>query len=443
MIFFPLHALSCFTKSSLAADSSGQTALNADNPNNKVDSLQILAMKPMKPLPGVLPSFLETCKSWPTERAWAYSIGRALGSEKDTLTQTKIEDDVKSLIIHPWKIFKFLKDFGATDYESDKNCSPKTIEENIFPRLFNIILFNNKLTSVNETTTLEEFRQLFAPCVISTEGMITVDIAILYWLDEEIQNTSGSSPFRIEVSVLESLCALSLYPQVEEYCSNTLMKVLCSVHRSNNLNIEKKLFFSSLNIIKQLDPCPIRTAIEKLAVKIFNVIYEPSKPSSHNVMLECKIRLGHGHEFLNLLETLVPAENLQHIKASHQQIATSIPEVFSLNNASFISSLDVQFFQSAIVSKDKLQLKWEQEKAISTNSIQMQELLASSSIGLTATESRLFIMCHLQLPETIWNEIKSCASWKQLDMLMKRLSLTYGMTFLKSSFNFIIFYQNF
>ena len=161
---------SFFAASSLAAKSSNRAAPHADkyNPNSKVDSLQMLAMKSVKPVLGVLPKFLETCKSWPTERAWAYSIGRALGSEKDTLTLTKTKDNKKQLLVHPAKIFEFLWNLRDGVWKPDENSSANTFGENIFPRLFDMEVLRCKLASLNKPQTLERIRHLLATCVIST-----------------------------------------------------------------------------------------------------------------------------------------------------------------------------------------------------------------------------------------------------------------------------------
>lgn len=432
MIFLPL-ALSCFAALLLAADKcdSADSSLN-----DKVESLQILAMKHLKPHVDVLPSFLETCKSWTTEIAWAYSIGRALGMEKKVLTQTSTKDNTKILLIHPEKVFAFLQDFEA----AVNKYSAKTIGKDIFTRLFNMDLLRNKLTSLSEPQTLEKIRNLFALCVISTAGMVTLDLAILNWLDQEVQDTFGKEHFYVEPFVIESLCALSIHPQVEEYCTDKIMRVIGGIQSSSKN--EWSFFFSFLNIIKQLDPCPIRTAIGQLAVMIFKEIYQPD---SENFVLECRLQLGHGHEIFKLLETFVPAEEIQLVEASLQQIA-NIPEVFSLNDVWRIMMdlpdfkivfLDKQFVQIAIVSEDN-KLEWEHTETISTNMVefQMQEVSGNSSFGAMGTlpKSRIFIMYRLQLPATILNEIKSCTDYEPLQQLMKRLCLTYGMTFFKGEF---------
>ena len=71
-------------------------------------------MNHLKPLLGLLPSFLESIKGWSTEMAWAYSIGHSLGLEKSTLTQANTEDNAKILLIHPEKIFEWMGVMGAT-----------------------------------------------------------------------------------------------------------------------------------------------------------------------------------------------------------------------------------------------------------------------------------------------------------------------------------------
>ena len=439
MILFPLIALSCFVASSLAADNSSRAAPDEDkpSPNNRLDSLQILSIKSLKPVLGVLPKFLVTCKSWSTERAWAYSLGLSLGMKKDMLTQTSTKDNAKILKIHPAKVCESLCDLGATVWKPNENSLAISVEKDIFPRLFNMELVRTKLASLNETISLKKFRELFAPCLISTEGMITVDVAILNWLDQEIQDTSGNEPLKIDPYVLEPLCALSLYPHVEAYCTDNIMRVIGSLNWSTNSDTEEKFFFSFLSIIKQLDPCPIRTAIEELAARTFKDIF---MPSSQFPVLDSRVRLGHGHEFLNLLETSVSVKELHLESAFYQKIVKTL-RAFSMSDArnmdlSRSDRFDILFFAKqylhcANFSEGKL--KWEQTaRERTTWHIRLQPLPVNTSIGAVGTnlESRLVISSRFKLPATIWNEIKSCTDFEQLQILMRPLCLTYRMTFL-------------
>lgn len=258
-----------------------------------------------------------------------------------------------------------------------------------------------------------------------------MDIAILNWFDQEIQDSFGNDPFLVEPSVVGPMCALSLYPQVEVYCTDSILRVVDSVSiDSKNSNL---YFVSFLNIIKQLDSGPIRTAIAKLAVKTYKLF---RKPTSLNVVLECKILYGVDHEFVKLLEESVPAEELRIVDASYGQIATFVPEIFSLSDfwrldnfkpSFIIPFLDEQYLNSAILSEAKL--KWENMEVNSTFFIQFSKQPLPETL-------RLFIFCRFQLQTSVWNEIKSYDNWEQLQQLMKRLSLTYGMTVIMSPFSF-------
>lgn len=49
-------------------------------------------------------------------------------------------------------------------------------------------------------------------------------------------------------------------------------------------------------------------------------------------------------------------------------------------------------------------------------------------------DSRMYIISLLPLPDIVMSEIKACTSWDQL-LKLRRFSLIYGMTILKTTFS--------
>jgi hypothetical protein len=132
----------------------------------------------------------------------------------------------------------------------------------------------------------------------------------------------------------------------------------------------------------------------------------------------------------------VPAEELQIIDISYQRIAKTIPQIFSLKDICCLDLFSTNSFmtlfnmdlQSAVISNGIL--KWDQSETVYTDFIEFMKQ--------PRPETRMFILCDMELQDSVWNEISSCSNWKRLQYLLKRLSLTYGMAFLTTSFSYVL-----
>lgn len=402
---------SFFAATCLASNSSIDCASNSSlkNDNNaNIGSLQTLIIKRH---PHMIPSFLNSIKGWDKEMAWAYSFGRGLGGAKSMLVKIEVEDGVGYMKVQPRDLFMFL--------------SFQDFANGFLPQLLNM----EQLSTVDLTSSisLTDLRSLFAKYALHSATMLIVDVAILIWLADEIHVKPVDQVVDVDQSVLEALCALSMYPEIEEHCIEDIERVLTEVRKLIVLDPNNEYFLSLVNIIKQLDPSAFKDQVEEIAVLTFSLLY-----SSQNkkIVLVCRILLGVNHDFVKAIEGSIPAVELGFINSWYKLIVNN-NEMHSLSNVlnlgadprELMFKIKDCFYVSANVVHDTL--NW-------AHSIEHYQADYITFLNSRSLRTRMFIISQLQLPATLLSQIKLCTNWSQLRNL-RRLGLTYGMTILKTN----------
>lgn len=318
-----LFTCSLLAANYLAASSASNSSLKHDSSGN-VDPLQTLIMKRH---PEMLPPFLTSLKGLDMEMAYAFSIGLALGgTAKNMVIQKRVCVDRILLEVSPTKFDLFLTELGK---ERWKDLGSKTIGESVLPLLFKMELLSSDLGKSNAPMTLMDFRSLIAKQSMHPAAMLIADVAILMWLANEIRVKPDEQLVEVDQSVLEALCALSMYPDYEKHCTNDLFKVLTQVQKLILLDTTDKYLYSLVNIIKQLDDqSPIRKVVEEIASCRLSKVYNLA---NKKFVLVSRILLGAEHAFVKSIEKVVPSAELTTIKDLHDLIASKI-EMHALCN---------------------------------------------------------------------------------------------------------------
>lgn len=423
MNFFALVS-SLLAATCLAADSSNKCVPSkCDHGGGSIGSLQNLTLKRF---PTICPSYLQSLKLWDFEMAWAYPIGRVLGESKNMVVQTRVEDGRRHLEVSRGKLLEFLSNLKDSEWDLGLG----TIDECVLPKLFNICQLSNEEVDLTAAMSLKALRGLFAKESKHPATMLIVDVAILLWLVDEIRVKPVDQIVDVDQSVLEALCALSMYPEIEELCTDDLFTVLSEVQKLIVLDTKIEYFLSLVNIIKQLDPSPLRQKIEEVALLKFSKIYNFE---NKKIALFCRILLGGDHGFIKSIDSSIPKADLDSIVSQYRLIADNYA-MYSLCN---VSDLGPDPEELVFLIKDGLYvstevdgdiLKWDRvAKPVQSNSIAFLDCTITAVRAL-----EVVIISQLQLPDSVLKQIQSCISWKPLRNF-RRLGLTYGMTISKTS----------
>ena len=423
-------AFSLLAVTFLAATCASNSSSNHDSGIDHVESLQNMVMKRH---PEVLPPYLKSKRGWDDEMAYAFSIGLVLGRAKKMVVRRRVQakNKLKELEISPSDLNLFLTELGSSVWnERKEDSNAKTIAKGVIPLLFKMDLLSNDLEKLDEPMSFMKFRLLIAKHSVHPATMLIADVAILMWLADEIRTKRDDHLVAVHQFVLEALCALSMYSEFEEHCTNELFIILTEVQNLIHLDILEGYSFSLINIIKQLDDhSPIRKKVEEIASS-YRLARVRDATSNHNYHLVCRTLLGVEHDFAKSIEKDVSSAELAEIENMYDMIADKF-ELHSLGNPycagcmpnHFFFSLSCTTFMSARAG-EKDTLEWDSELEY------LKKLnFASNAIQNSCT---IYVISRLQLPASVVSEIKSCTDWNQLSKL-RRLGLTYGMTILKTS----------
>lgn len=389
----------------------------------------------------MLPPFLKCERLWDNEMAWAYSIGQFLGGAKNTVIHTRAQNGKIYLEVSPQDLSLFLTKLGCSVWKEGRESH--NIGDEVLPHLFNMDLFysstGNELAAPMPMT-LMKFRSLFAKYSLHPATMLIADMAILMWLVDEIHVKPDNLVVDVDPSVLEAVCALSMYSEIEKHCTTDIIKVLAEAQILIHHDPTNDYFFSLVNIIKLLEPSEVRGNVEKIAFAKFLNSYTFA---NKKIFLMCKILLGAEHDFVKAIEMNVPEEDLASINSLYSSFANNI-EIYSLCNVFdlkmnlgdfCLSVKDCIVYMSAEVEKvapegefQRKPLKWHptyEKPLISDNTSFINSFVWDTDF--------MFIISRIPLPARILHEIRMCTDWNQLQYL-RRISLIYGVTILKTNF---------
>ena len=428
-----------FASVCLAAKRDNPHVCNVNRSEDKVGDFRAI----MEQTPELLPPVLVSDNGWSRDLAIAFSLGLALGMQHN---QSMLMNSSTSAAFEmvDWKYVETGPDEGKRVTVLVKNLGKAVLANsewkdgnqayNPFSELFN----NGDIQNAgNDCQSIELVRPLFAQCAKKEEAMVAIDVANLGWMVHAIKkNPLDCHLVEIEESLIMSLCALSMIPQVREYCMDDILVVLDEVqkyvdpkHASHE--VMERYSPSLFTLFKMLDYGPIQRKVEEIVKMMCPYSY-----------LNAKMLLGKDYPEALSTEGYFFDEERTFTQPLLKRQAECHRKVYSVGTKCILGyEFSTKFIQicssitlSAIVGQDNT-LKWE-----GTMPTLGKEIYFSNSPSPHPKQNRLFIISQLSapLPLQFWQDVTSCISILTFKKVLKKPAirqtiLTYGITILESS----------
>ena len=431
-----------------AADKLDPSIVQCNVPRNKdeVDSLTTMIIKKH---PELLPPFLVACKGWDGDLAIAFALGLALGKQCDqpkfmnTSTNTKYEmiewkyvetgpGEGKRVTVHVKNLDKALSANWEWRYGSETyNPLAELFDSERIPR------------TESKSNYIEKARRILAQYAKKSIAMVAIDVANLKWMVHAIKtNPLDCHMIEISEAIFMPLCALSMIPQVREYCMDDILIVLTEVQKFTGPEFLTSFDIQDYNrslftLFKMLDDGPIRKVLEE----IVKVVCPYSS-------LSARLILGDDHSIVRSSEETISNEKRTLLKTLFDCQAECHRKVYTIckkcihgyansrldpNTSGFIT-IYINSTLSAIILPGKI-LKWE-----GTAPTLGKEINFSNNPSPHPRQVRLFIISQLPgpVPLQFWQDITSCTTIVTFQKILEKpatrqIILTYGITILESS----------
>ena len=426
-----------------------------DNVSNSssIDSLQVKTMKLLNP--DLLPPFLILCKHWNEGLAKAFAIGLVLGKQFDMSKSMNVSyasnsrEEVAICVYFRGHGMRIMMDNLRSAIDVNSEWKDGDITYNPFDKLLDIEKFNNKDIYSNYfynyySLCSKDLRNLFANCVKDSVAMIATDVAILKWFSHAIQSRTVSditinSLGKEDLALILPLCGLSLYPIIQEFCSEDILTVISDIPRYQ-MSFKYKLwgrdcfYHKFLTLLKMLDDNLIRSKVEELAAQMYN-----EDTGGHGLIFTTTRHfLGVEHPFVKSMEKNIPAAKWVsynvlwqiHLECDYKIHSMSSEMIFDGSTFFYIGN---PTFLSACIEANN-SLKW--EMAVTTSK---KKIKFSSTPSSQPRQIRLFVISTCpQPPAAFWEEMRSCSDIPMFQKtlkspLIRRMILTYEITILECS----------
>ena len=378
------------------------------------DSLQGIILKKY---PHLVPPFLVSSKNWVADQARAFAVGLFLGKTRDKpMNPTETDEflgngkECKVMYSEYYEaaIVVFMKNLQKVIC-SDLKWKNGNQMYNPFAEFFDIQeIQKSKSFKVGEIP-LKKLRRKFAKYAKSSVAMIAVDVAILQWMSHSIQENSkfmgnANTIIHLDTSLLVPICALTLYPRIQEFCKEDILTVFSEFQRyteSDRYIGDDYYFPTLLTLIRTLDEGSVRSKIEELAIKMYF--------KGELSFISSRLVLGLEHPFVNSMEAKLPAAKLasyedlwyRQMKYEHRVYSLYIQWILSCIPNHFLVSIENPEYQTALIENDD-SLIWQGGVQFDLN-IYFRNRLQPKQLCL-------FIVSTLHAPAAFWKEIVSCTS---------------------------------
>ena len=324
----------------------------------------------------------------------------------------------------------------------------------VFPKLFKYDLLNKSLKEMaikKNTMSLKDFRVLCLECAEFPEAIIAVDVAILIWITEKVnwlpeaviaadvaiitwiaEKIIGYSELMIDSEIIDSVCLLSVHPEISVYCERQITRMLGIFLRNFHSSNRSSLNFL-LNLLKFIDSHAICEKVKTIVTSLYTVT---------RAVFDCRLILGTEDPFLATLEETLQPKEAQILLArrlndfypgcyfkfySKGQIFT-LPSLFS----DFVWMLNHHFIRADIIGDGILHWK--------SNCNSWKNICFAYS---SFPSSSLFIVLENSPPIIFWAKILSCKNLNDLKELLKTPDMKYfilyhDVTIMESNIQFSI-----
>ena len=193
----------------------------------EVESLKTIILKQH---PEDILGYMVSVKGWDEDLAWAFSFGLALGRQWEIAAVQDMPNDMGFFELKVSK--KNLMEL----FHNSKIVKEDQSTYNPFSELFDLKMLLQMLLDSEPTISLLECRILFSKCALKHNTMISVDLAILQWYvhvikakqqeKTDISAKPQGQVIDISPSIIMPICALSMHPQIKQYCINEIHLLL-------------------------------------------------------------------------------------------------------------------------------------------------------------------------------------------------------------------------
>ena len=365
---------------------------------------------------------------------YAITIGLTLGESKDVVIKDPSDEKNISLLISTKKLKEAIMvkiKWKGEDQISDPLAT----------------LFNRQclLDSLDETSQtgikFRHFQLMFRECASVPEAKYAVDVAILKWLSEEIQNgkSNANRMLDVEPPILGSICALGLDPHFGKQYTNDIVTVLTQVQQLIVRDYTSQWFLlgvyfpTLLMVIKLFADGPVRN----LAMEIANKMYIADIQGAGPIFNFC---LGSDHAFVKSVEPPLFNEEEQarrkallDLQDSFNRKMHSLAILPSLDPTShFIFTFDSPCLTANVTTAGAVE--WESKQASLKDFISLPNQRSVKE----GQKTQLLIIFQMKPPANLCMKITSCASLNTFfelmeKPLMKQMILSYGMTILETN----------
>ena len=382
----------------------------------------------------VQPFDIQTC---------AIAIGLALGASKDFVIKDLSDEKNISLLVSTNKLEEAIMVNSKWKGE-DRISDPLAT---LFNRQCLLHSLNNRqrfLDTLEVTPRTEiifrHFQLIFMECASVPEAKYAVDVAILNWLSEEIQNGKSDATRMVEVEplILGSICALGLDQHYGKQFTNAILAVLTQVQQlivrdCNSQCFPLEIYFPTIfMVVKLFDDGPIRNKAMEIATARYKADIQEAVP----IFNFC---FGGDHPFVKSIETTLLDEeeqarrkSLLDLQDAFARKVHSLAIMPSLNPIGyFMFTTECPCLRADIITGGTVE--WESRQVFILEAIDLH-----NKRSVMGGETQLLIIFQMKPPANLCMEITSCASmsifYELLEKpLMKQMILSYGMTILETN----------
>ena len=287
--------------------------------------------------------------------------------------------------------------------------------------------------------TFGELRCVFAKHAKCAEAMVLVDVTILRWLVQVIQNNKEGPLILLESPVVQAMCALVIDG---DYCTSDVSTVLNEVERYVNSDFNVDFICPSLlTVIKMLSPSSIRTKVEDIVAKIYRKNVDVFGP-------QCRLFLGDNHDFVKAMEENIPKEQIDRWYDCESSLSwfDQNRKLHSLSGGKLDIRISPKIYidifpncvlttKTAIVVEGVIE--WEDTIMELSDAMRIWD---DPDSELLPGQSHLILVCIIKQPALFWEAINKCKELVMLHELiessiMKQMILTYGVSIVDTTFN--------
>ena len=380
----------------------------------------------------------------------AFALGEAYGEAIGAVL-----GKLKEAVVENVSLMKKIPSVSLNEL-SDSLWALKSSFDRELNHLFNMKLLFRELDRIMKveaaTLSFSELRYVFAKYARQPAAMVAVDVAILRWMNHLIRKED--LPVLAEPSIVQAVCALSLYPQIEKQCSNDILRVLEQFPRAHShglLEQEMPKYFPALiNVMKMLDPCQVRKKVEEIAAFIYETGFEldPRKDTKYSFVGPLsRMLLEAGHGYVKSMEKSVSVEEIalwddtltsRLTSNNHKLHSLSCggTDGYASNGFNLRISHDNFIIHHLKASMTDESLIWDNYRT------RFATVQFKYSFNVeNKWPMRLHVISQISLPAIIWDEVIACTRLEEMRELLKSLRmrqavLTYGMTVLETSAEF-------